>query len=146
MKASLAVAVVAAALVVLPVGAAGAQSDSDGCNTVNSPLVDGTLVMGAVSGQAFAEGEVVTMAADVPVGDHTPGFVKLMVDAKTVDTVTFPGSVEWEVPADGTYALSWTVGSGVATWNVVCESTPLEIEADEVSVHYRRVRGHHVLL
>jgi len=129
MKAKLFVLTLVTASMLIPVGVASANAGSEGCQAVNDAVFDGLSLFGAVSGQTFAQGEVVTASGNEPSEFGDPQSVHLYVNHVQVGRAGFPGTVSYEIPADGPIGLvAWFISGGNATWDVSC--APASVDAD----------------
>ena len=93
---------------------------SEGCAQVNDVQFDGAYINAGVN-LPFKAGEVLAMSSDVPT-DGTPAQVILKVGTDVVDTADFPGTVEYTIPAGGSYAIGWGTDGNIAitTWVAGC--------------------------
>jgi len=117
-------AAAAAALIlgVVAVPVAMAQATSPGCGFLNSPVHDAHYFSSSLQPYDLAAGDRITVAAGMPTSEGAPTTVTLTIDGVVVDTASFPGVVEFEVPASGTYVIVWEVDAGNATWTVGCNA------------------------
>ena len=115
------VAAIAGPLVLL--GTATAQEElSTACAKLNVAPFDALYTSSGFTLPFFA-GDTMTMTAGPPTNDTNPEGVKLTVD-DLVFTDTFPGTVTYTIPTDGSYTVQWTLTPDpfdVATWTVTCE-------------------------
>jgi Ca2+-binding RTX toxin-like protein len=106
---------------------ASAQGLSPGCEAANDPVYD-DLHGGAgwLEFRNFAAGERLSARAGTPTSGGTPTTVTLTVNNVDVDTVAFPGTVEYVFTAAGGYPAAWDVdGPAGVTWTVGCSRAPL---------------------
>jgi len=104
--------------------ASAQQALSPGCTTLNSPNLDVVYTSTAFPPQQFLAGEVITVSAGEPTFGGAPTATRLVVNGVEVASGGFPATLSHTVPADGSYAVAWSVGSGLATWNVSCTPPP----------------------
>ncbi len=116
-------ALLAAGAVALPAGTGQAQGLSEGCTGLNDPANDmGISFGGEVSDAQFSAGETASFMVGPPVGaGPAPTATQLSVDGEVVASAGFPGTLVYEVPADGTSTIQWLVTNMTeATWSVSC--------------------------
>jgi hypothetical protein len=124
--------IVAAALLVqlvgsalLPSGSVRAQTPpplSSGCTALNATTYDG-FFSGSFAGQlTFIAGELISLSANPP-QSGSPTQIRFDRDFVTVLTAQYPGTLVYQVPANGMFFLSWTLDNGQATWQVSCGLT-----------------------
>jgi Ca2+-binding RTX toxin-like protein len=121
---SLAVSIaLAGALVVAALAPpASAQGISPGCEDANDPIYDKSYrLAGWLFPRNFAAGDRLSARAGTPTGFGTPTTVTLNVNNVDVETVAFPGTVEYVFTTAGGYTAYWDVDGGAsATWTVGC--------------------------
>ena len=117
-------AAVAAAMILSGVAApvASAQPQSPGCSFLNSPVHDGQYTSAFPQPYDLVAGDRLTMAAGAPTNEGDPTTVTLSIDGVVVDTASFPGVVDVEIQASGTYEIVWQVDAGNVTWVVGCNA------------------------
>jgi hypothetical protein len=99
---------------------------SPGCAELNDAAMwDGAYISGGLD-FSFKAGETMTMSAGDPTTGSPTG-ISLTVNSAVVDTDTYPGTVQYTIPADGDYAVRWTTepsNAGViGTWTVSCTAS-----------------------
>jgi hypothetical protein len=101
---------------------ADAQDLSPGCQAVNDPSNSGLSSMGGLLFPLdFAPGEVVRARAGPPTQGGMPSIVALSVNNVDVESVQFPGTVEYVFTVAAAYTAIWRVDQGAdATWSVGC--------------------------
>jgi len=105
---------------------ASAQALSLGCNTVNSPALDGLYFFGLIAPATYFAGERITFTASPPTDFATTTTLALIVNGEVVDTAPFPGTLEYVIPATDEYVPIWTTGTntgsteGAVTWSASC--------------------------
>ena len=92
---------------------------SDGCALLNSPTFDMENAGGQSDGRDFVAGDVVTVRTGQPAGGGAPEDTFLFINNEVSSTSpSFPASLSYTVPTDGTYSVKWEVINGAVTWNV----------------------------
>jgi hypothetical protein len=107
--------------------AASAQDLSPGCQLLNDPSWEAGLPHSGggfiIVTFPFAAGELIMASAGEPTLNGTPTTVSLIVNNVVVATASFPGTVQYVIPADGEYSVFWSAGpSGNNTWSIGCEA------------------------
>jgi hypothetical protein len=94
---------------------------SPGCALVSSTQFQGTYISAGMT-DSFKAGETLTMLSGEPTTGGTPAEVILNVNSGVVDTVAFPGTVEYTIPEDGQYAIGWGTNTNtvITTWAASC--------------------------
>jgi hypothetical protein len=117
-------AAVAAAMILSVIAApvASAQPSSPGCSFLNIPVHDAHYFSSTPQPYDLVAGDRLTMAAGAPTSEGNPTTVTLFIDGVVVDTAAFPGVVEVEIEASGTYEIEWAIDAGNATWMVGCNA------------------------
>lgn len=97
---------------------------SEGCTTINSVAPDFVVSTLTVSvDNAFVSGDRVT--ADVRGGPGNATDAEVRVDGSIVDSTSLPGTLSYDIPADGNYVLVFQALGGSSldsTWNFNCTS------------------------
>lgn len=120
----MALAAAAALGMVMAPTATALQTLSTGCQNMNDPFFDRVYGTAAAIGLPFTAGEKITITAGEP-GFFAPELLNLRVNGAIVDTSPFPGTLEYTIPADGTYQITFGApigGTPSATWTVKCSA------------------------
>jgi len=100
--------------------ASAQQALSEGCTTLNDPLLDSAYSGAGPGPRQYLAGEVITVSAGEPTSAGTPTATQLRVNQVVVASGGFPATLSYTVPADGTYTVNWFAIVANATWNVSC--------------------------
>jgi hypothetical protein len=93
---------------------------SAGCDYLSDPDRDGLSIGEGVYG-VFNAGERVTVSAAAPSSVGLPTTVQLYVNSTLTQETAFPGTLTYDVSADGFSTVSWKVAPGAnVTWTVGC--------------------------
>ena len=114
-----------------------AASMSPGCEYVNDPVHDKKYAGTVLALRYFYAGDQIIASAGPPTSGGNPTVVNMWVNDVLVDTDTFPGTVEYVVPADAILGFKWGayLAYANATWSVECVPTPFH-SSKEKSVHH----------
>ena len=78
-------------------------------------------------------GDVVTVRTGEPAGGGAPEDTFLFINNEVSSTsASFPASLSYTVPTDGTYSVKWEVINGAVTWNVSCTAARPDAVPDTI--------------
>jgi hypothetical protein len=93
---------------------------SAGCTELNRATYD-VQTTGTFAGTfAFLAGERIVLTAGAP-ATGAPTGVQFELSFTAVQSASYPGTLTYVVPADGTMTVSWTALGGDPTWAVSCQ-------------------------
>ena len=93
---------------------------SEGCDYVNNDFYDAAYGDSGWNLRDFAANEKIVVTAAAPIINGTPTKISFYLDNVEVDTDGFPGTVSYQVLADGPVLPSWDIDSGTVTWTAEC--------------------------
>ena len=116
-------AVIVVVLVVGLIAAVGhparAGNLSAGCEYLNDPFFDGFFSGVSIFGFQMFRGERIVGSVGPPtVG--SPTTLSLVIDGMPVDTASYPGTVRYTVPHNGTFDVRFYVNDGIAAFSIRC--------------------------
>jgi len=105
------------------------RQTSEGCAAAQNPAFDSSSQTGGIINEHFFAGERISAAAAAP-ATGSPSTLTLTVNGATVDTKSFPGTLQYVFPADTVASVFWTSGFNTSvTWTVDCTPAPVDAVA-----------------
>lgn len=100
---------------------AAAQTQPSGCQSLNDPLYDSLSIGTTVSPLNYVAGQQIVVMASPPFEFGAPEVLTLSVNDEPVASASYPATVNYTIPADGSYSVNWTTEVANVAWTVSCD-------------------------